>query len=125
MTPRDYTSFVGNLSAADAFTTLYYAESPDADVEGGSAGKEGGKGGNLLIGARNIMYKLSAAELRLTQTLLWHSSDFDRESCSVKVHFHQHADQVAIKLAVWYMYLVALWLGQLTSIPVPWVRFHQ
>ena len=86
MTPRDYTSFVGNLSAADAFTTLYYAESPDDGIEGGSS-KEGGggKGGNLLIGARNIMYKLSAAELRLTQTLLWHSSDFDRESCSVKV----------------------------------------
>ena len=83
MTPRDYTSFVGNLSAADAFTTLYYAESPD-DAES-SSGKEGSKGGNLLIGARNIMYKLSAAELRLTQTLLWHSSDFDRESCSVKV----------------------------------------
>ena len=88
MTPRDYTSFVGNLSAADAFTTLYYAESPD-DGESGSGGKGGGgKGGNLLIGARNIMYKLSAAELRLTQTLLWHSSDFDRESCSVKVRNH-------------------------------------
>ena len=84
MTPRDYTSFVGNLSAADAFTTLYYAESPE-DSEGGSSKEGGGKGGNLLIGARNIMYKLSAAELRLTQTLLWHSSDFDRESCSVKV----------------------------------------
>ena len=53
MTPRDYTSFVGNLSAADAFATLYYAESPDAN-EGGSA-KGGGGGGNLLIGARNIM----------------------------------------------------------------------
>ena len=60
MTPRDYTSFVGNLSAADAFTTLYYAESPDADNEGGGGSAKGGGGGeggggNLLIGARNIM----------------------------------------------------------------------
>ena len=54
MTPRDYTSFVGNLSAADAFTTLYYAESPDGDEGPGKVGGEGG-GGNLLIGARNIM----------------------------------------------------------------------
>ena len=101
MTPRDYTSFVGNLSAADAFTTLYFAESPGMncikiglpgksvlgdyfqenrtsrrpflllrisfpgrpifiqlppDNDGGPAkGDSGGGGGNLLIGARNIM----------------------------------------------------------------------
>ena len=47
MTPRDYTSFVGNLSAADAFARLYYAE--------GAAADDGGEG-HLLIGARNIMW---------------------------------------------------------------------
>jgi formate dehydrogenase maturation protein FdhE len=38
----------------------------------------------LMVGARNILYKLSAEELRLTQTLQWHSLDQDRESCLVK-----------------------------------------
>lgn len=38
----------------------------------------------LMVGARNILYKLSAEELRLTQTLQWHSLDLDRESCLVK-----------------------------------------
>jgi len=37
-----------------------------------------------MVGARNILYKLSAEELRLTQTLHWHSLDPDRESCLVK-----------------------------------------
>lgn len=37
-----------------------------------------------MIGARNMIYKLSAEELRLTQTLQWHSLDPDRESCLVK-----------------------------------------
>ena len=38
----------------------------------------------LMVGARNILYKLSAEELRLSQTLQWHSQDLDRESCLVK-----------------------------------------
>ena len=38
----------------------------------------------LMVGARNILYKLSAEELRLTQTMQWHSLDQDRESCLVK-----------------------------------------
>ncbi len=76
MTARDYTAFVGNLTSADHFTGLFYTE---ATAEQGDA-----NGGTLLIGARNIMYKLSASELRLTQTLQWVSSDFDRESGSVK-----------------------------------------
>lgn len=93
LTPRDYQSFVGNpqLTEGDApgaktaaknpgnnltnlltqeyFTTMLYTNL-DQDI--------------LLIGARNILYKLNAEELRLTQTLQWLSPDLDRESCLVK-----------------------------------------
>lgn len=75
MTGRDYTAFVGNVTDDDHFTKLFYS---------GDGGGKRSDGGELLIGARNILYKLSAGELRLTQTLVWHSSDFDRESCIVK-----------------------------------------
>ena len=68
MTSRDFTAFIGNHSHQDHFSKLFY--DPDTDV--------------VLIGARNILYKLSASELRLSQTLQWHSTDFDRENCIVK-----------------------------------------
>ena len=38
----------------------------------------------IIVKCLLFRYKLSAAELRLKQTLLWHSTDFDRESCTVK-----------------------------------------
>ena len=38
----------------------------------------------LVVGARNILYKLSVDELRLRQTLIWNSVDSDRESCFIK-----------------------------------------
>ena len=38
----------------------------------------------LVVGARNILYKLSVDELRLKQTLTWNSIELDRESCLVK-----------------------------------------
>jgi hypothetical protein len=96
MTSRDYQSFIGNPQLTDTPT----------DKSGG--GKSPAKSGNnnmtrflnqeyftmmlytnldqdiLMVGARNILYKLSAEELRLTQTLQWHSLDQDRESCLVK-----------------------------------------
>ena len=111
MTSRDYTSFVGNLSAPDHFSQLYYSDpsltppssvnNVNVPVEGTGAGAGAGdnvegqhrannnnnnnnNNGILLIGAKNLVYKLAASELRLTQTLLWTSSDSDRESCLVK-----------------------------------------
>ncbi len=113
MTPRDYTVFVGNLSAEDRFTGLLYTDfTADAEGESSSAasgpsintpystlapggGGGGGKGegasssasssgGLLLIGARNIVYKLSASELRLTQTLHWPADESARDTCVVK-----------------------------------------
>ena len=99
MTSRDYQSFVGNpqlvetstdktgggkssnsppkgtannmtrLLNQEYFTTMLYTNL-DQDI--------------LMVGARNILYKLSAEELRLSQTLQWHSQDLDRESCLVK-----------------------------------------
>ena len=75
----------------DHFTTMLYTHLTDEA---------------LLVGARNILYKLSVDELRLKQTLTWHSLgkskksanlvilreinsqcsvlDMDRESCIVK-----------------------------------------
>jgi len=95
LTSRDYQSFVGNPQLTDGstgkaatntkvgnnnnnltrflnqeyFTMMLYTNL-DQDI--------------LMVGARNILYKLSAEELRLTQTLQWHSLDQDRESCLVK-----------------------------------------
>ncbi len=107
MGSRDYTAFAGNLSAEDHFTRLLYTDFT-ADFEGGgperptvasvntplattprataggSSGGGGGDGGILLIGARNILYKLSASELRLTQTLHWPADDTARDTCVVK-----------------------------------------
>ena len=95
MTSRDYQSFIGNPQLTD----------PSTDKSGG---KSPAKSANnnmtrilnqeyftmmlytnldqdiLMVGARNILYKLSAEELRLSQTLQWHSLDQDRESCLVK-----------------------------------------
>lgn len=42
----------------DHFTTMLYTHLTDEA---------------LLVGARNILYKLSVDELRLKQTLTWHS----------------------------------------------------
>ena len=48
----------------------------------------------LVVGARNILYKLSVDELRLKQTLTWNSVELDRDSCLVKgkvspMRFHE------------------------------------
>eukprot|EP00095_Tigriopus_kingsejongensis_P004637 maker-scaffold291_size219542-snap-gene-1.24 protein:Tk04637 transcript:maker-scaffold291_size219542-snap-gene-1.24-mRNA-1 annotation:"semaphorin-1a isoform x3" len=74
MTERDYTAFLGNVTSQNHFSQLFYTTltvDPLAPPM-------------LLIGAKNILYKLSADELRLKQTLVWHASDLDKESCSVK-----------------------------------------
>ena len=41
-------------------------------------------GDNLLIGAKNILYKLNAQELRVTQTLRWSSLEPEIDNCLVK-----------------------------------------
>ena len=41
-------------------------------------------GDNLLVGAKNILYKLNAQELRLTQTLRWSSLEPEIDNCLVK-----------------------------------------
>ena len=76
LSSRDYQSFSGTLkkaekneSVSDYFTIMLYTHMADEA---------------LLVGARNILYKLSVEELRLRQTLTWHSIDLDRESCLVK-----------------------------------------
>ena len=77
---RDYQSFSGTLQAtanknatpniaADYFSVMLYTHMTDEA---------------LVVGARNILYKLSVDELRLRQTLTWNSIDLDRESCLVK-----------------------------------------
>ena len=73
---RDYQSFSGTLKTAeknesvnDYFTVMLYTHMADEA---------------LLVGAKNILYKLSVEELRLRQTLTWHSIDLDRDSCLVK-----------------------------------------
>lgn len=38
----------------------------------------------LVVGARNIVYKLTVDELRLKQTLSWDSLEVDRDTCTVK-----------------------------------------
>ncbi len=72
--PNDYQSFLGSSGAAengssDFFTTMLYTHLTDEA---------------LVVGARNILYKLSVDELRLRQSLTWTSLDLDRESCLVK-----------------------------------------
>lgn len=77
--PRDTQSFTGSLQVSsnnesgseteDHFTTMLYTHMTEE---------------SLLVGARNILYKLSVDELRLKQTLTWMSLDLDRESCLVK-----------------------------------------
>ncbi|TRY76741.1 hypothetical protein TCAL_04038 [Tigriopus californicus] len=74
MTDRDYTAFLGNVTSKNHFSQLFYTSTTVDKLSPPL----------LLIGARNIMYKVSADELRLKQTLVWHASDFDKESCSVK-----------------------------------------
>lgn len=61
----------GSISAetTDYFTVMLYTHMTDEA---------------LIVGARNILYKLSVDELRLRQTLTWYSLDLDRESCLVK-----------------------------------------
>ncbi len=103
MTPRDYTAFVGNLTAEDSFTRLLFTDfTADADRDLSSSSSASGPSintpystppssspaspspGLLLIGARNMVYKLSAWELRLTQTLHWPAEETARETCVVK-----------------------------------------
>lgn len=106
MTPRDYTSFSGiNQTVKEHFTGLFYTDftiDSDTGMEttsmpglnsprtgpgpkqpvGGPSGS--GDPGILLIGARNIVYKLLPSELRLTQTLKWPAEDTARDTCVVK-----------------------------------------
>ena len=100
LTSRDYHSFVGNPQLTD---TTAGKTSTSSKVVGSSGGNNNNNNLTrflnqefftimhldlhqdiLMVGARNILYKLSAEELRLTQTLQWHSLDQDRESCLVK-----------------------------------------
>lgn len=96
LSSRDYQSFVGNPQLTE----------PSAGKTPPPKGGSNNNNGNLtrllnqeyftmmlytnldqdilMVGARNILYKLSAEELRLTQTMQWHSLDQDRESCLVK-----------------------------------------
>lgn len=121
MTPRDYTAFVGNLSAEDRFTRLLYTDFTDDDDRGGAAagisintpystrapgggapgggGGPPGGGGMLLIGARNIVYKLSASELRLTQTLHWPAHESSRDTCAVKGKSREECQNFIVVMA--------------------------
>ena len=113
MSSRDYTAFIGNLSAPDHFTGMLYAEDPD----GGGGGPADPPTdpprpsspsintplsspsppsappppppsqtppGMLLLAAKNLVYKLSSDELRLTQTLTWPASPAAVDTCRVK-----------------------------------------
>lgn len=111
MRPRDYSAFRGEArNGSSSFNLLFV---PDFKAKSGGGGYGGGtrntqpptnslnspKAGSesasdrlpeaeddavLLIGAENVVYKLTASELRLTQTLRWHTTDSDRDSCLVK-----------------------------------------
>ena len=59
----------GTESTQDFFTVMLYTHMTDEA---------------LVVGARNILYKLSVDELRLKQTLTWKSVELDRDSCLVK-----------------------------------------
>ena len=63
------TSVAGTVSTQDFFTVMLYTHMTDEA---------------LVVGARNILYKLSVDELRLKQTLTWNSVELDRDSCLVK-----------------------------------------
>ena len=63
------TSVAGTESTQDFFTVMLYTHMTDEA---------------LVVGARNILYKLSVDELRLKQTLTWNSVELDRDSCLVK-----------------------------------------
>ena len=73
------TSVAGTVSTQDFFTVMLYTHMTDEA---------------LVVGARNILYKLSVDELRLKQTLTWNSVELDRDSCLVKgkvspMRFHE------------------------------------
>ena len=73
------TSVAGTESTQDFFTVMLYTHMTDEA---------------LVVGARNILYKLSVDELRLKQTLTWNSVELDRDSCLVKgkvspMRFHE------------------------------------
>ena len=108
MTARDFTAFVGNVSAQDRFTSLLYTDfTPESDlsltsttpstISLNSKRRDSSpsskpqqqpqpphQDGVLLLGARNIVYKLSSSELRLKQTLVWDAAETARETCVVK-----------------------------------------
>jgi len=114
MTPRDYVAFAGapppgagaNASGSH-FTALFYTDFTESSLGAGEGRSEApsintpystsspssgpaqtqvmaGGGGTLLIGARDIVYKLSVPELRLRQTLHWPASESARDTCVVK-----------------------------------------
>ena len=116
MSSRDYTAFIGNLSAPDHFTGMLYAEDPEgADAPAAAAADPPRPSspsintplsspppppptgappppplsprdppGMLLLSAKNLVYKLSSDELRLTQTLTWPASPTAVDTCRVK-----------------------------------------
>ena len=83
LTDRDYQSFAGILresgtsgglrNNSDFFTTMLYTNIVQ-DV--------------LVVGARNILYKLDAQEFRLTQAMRWPSLEAEVEKCHVKGKEH-------------------------------------
>jgi hypothetical protein len=60
---------VNSKNNGDHFTTMLYTNIVDD---------------HLLVGAKNILYKLNAQELRLTQTLRWNSLEPEIDNCLVK-----------------------------------------
>eukprot|EP00096_Caligus_rogercresseyi_P008854 TRINITY_DN2875_c0_g2_i2.p1 TRINITY_DN2875_c0_g2~~TRINITY_DN2875_c0_g2_i2.p1 ORF type:complete len:852 (-),score=235.20 TRINITY_DN2875_c0_g2_i2:775-3330(-) len=69
MSPGDYVSFRGNSSEIDYFRVLLAVE----------------EGKYLLLGARNVLYKVELRDdLRLRQKLEWRSEDRVRKDCLVK-----------------------------------------
>ena len=60
---------VNSKNNGDHFTTMLYTNIVDD---------------HLLVGAKNILYKLNAQELRLTQTLRWNSLEKEIDNCLVK-----------------------------------------
>ena len=60
---------VKSKANGDLFTTMLYTNIVDD---------------HLLVGAKNILYKLNAQELRLTQTLRWNSLEPEIDNCLVK-----------------------------------------
>ena len=81
-------------------------------------------GDNLLVGAKNILYKLNAQELRLTQTLRCSSLEPEIDNCLVKGKTLVEC-QNYIKVLQQYKVSISLqhqFLFQVTCIPI-FLRF--